>query len=169
MRGLSSRLTRVLVLTGLNRPWGHSIRICHEYQAPVLVATCWGPLMDWNLVVWSWPIRKQRREKEADTPWFRQKANKAPARGLLCSRRPQAPSQWGEVAERLLQRVLVAQAGKWTQKASALQGIYLKERERVKERKRKQDTGAKALMEQRCFNQHGVGIYTVVILSKDKD
>ena len=25
------------------------------------------------------------------------------------------------------------------------------------------------LMEQRCFNQHGVGIYTVVIFSKDKD
>ena len=24
-------------------------------------------------------------------------------------------------------------------------------------------------MQQRCFNQHGVGIYTVVILSKDKD
>ena len=24
-------------------------------------------------------------------------------------------------------------------------------------------------MEQRCFNQHGVGIYTVVILSKGKD
>ena len=23
--------------------------------------------------------------------------------------------------------------------------------------------------EQRCFNQHGVGIYTVVSLSKDKD
>ena len=29
--------------------------------------------------------------------------------------------------------------------------------------------GTKALMEQRCFNQHGMGIYTVVILSKDKD
>ena len=31
-----------------------------------------------------------------------------------------------------------------------------------KERERKQDTGTKALMEQRCFNQHGVGIYTVL-------
>ena len=41
--------------------------------------------------------------------------------------------------------------------------------ERERERERKQDTGTKALMEQRCFNQHGVGIYTVVILSKDKD
>ena len=29
--------------------------------------------------------------------------------------------------------------------------------------------GTRALMQQRCFNQHGVGIYTVVILSKDKD
>ena len=29
--------------------------------------------------------------------------------------------------------------------------------------------GTRALMEQRCFNQHGVGIYTVVIHSKDKD
>ena len=37
-----------------------------------------------------------------------------------------------------------------------------------KERERNQDTGTKALMEQRCFNQHGVGIYTVVIFSKDK-
>ena len=46
-----------------------------------------------------------------------------------------------------------------------------KEREGKREReiKRKKDTGTKALMEQRCFNQHGVGIYTVVILSKDKD
>ena len=37
------------------------------------------------------------------------------------------------------------------------------------EREREKDTGTRALMEQRCFNQHGVGIYTVVILSKDKD
>ena len=29
--------------------------------------------------------------------------------------------------------------------------------------------GTKALMEQRCFNQCVMGIYTVVILSKDKD
>ena len=39
-----------------------------------------------------------------------------------------------------------------------------KEREREKARH-----GTKALIEQRCFNQHGVGIYTAVILSKDKD
>ena len=33
-----------------------------------------------------------------------QKTNKAPAWGLLCSWRPQAPSRWGEGAERLLER-----------------------------------------------------------------
>ena len=37
-----------------------------------------------------------------------------------------------------------------------LQGISLKKRER--ERERKKDTGTKALMEQKCFSQHGVGI-----------
>ena len=85
------------------------------------------------------------------------------------------PSRWGEGAEHLLEWVLEAQAGKWTQRDSVLQGISLKKREvgvgreRERERERKQDTGTKALMEQRCFNQHGVGIYTVVILSKDKD
>ena len=37
--------------------------------------------------------------------------------------------------------------------------------QRVREKEwkeRKKDTGTKALMEQRCFNQHGVGIYTVL-------
>ena len=55
--------------------------------------------------------------------------------------------------------------------ASVLQRNSLRERERERERerKRKKDMGTRALMEQRCFNQHGVGIYTVVILSKDKD
>ena len=37
-----------------------------------------------------------------------------------------------------------------------LQGISLKKRERKKERKT--DMGTRALMEQRCFNQHGVGM-----------
>jgi len=66
--------------------------------------------MDWNLVVQSRPIGKG--EKEAGIPWFTQKDNKAPARGLLCSRRPQAPSRWGEGAERLLKRVLEARTVK---------------------------------------------------------
>ena len=37
-----------------------------------------------------------------------------------------------------------------------------RERERERERERNTDTGTQALMEQRCFNQHGVGIYTVL-------
>ena len=41
--------------------------------------------------------------------------------------------------------------------------------DREREKERKKDTGTQALMEQRCFNQHGVGIYTVVILNKNKD
>ena len=45
-----------------------------------------------------------------------------------------------------------------TQTASALQGISQKLRERERER----ETGTKALMEQRWFTQHGVGIYTVM-------
>ena len=31
-----------------------------------------------------------------------------------------------------------------------------------RERERKKDTGTQALMEQRCFIQHSVGIYTVL-------
>ena len=90
------------------------------------------------------------------------------------------PSRWGEGAECLLERVLEDQAGKSTQRASALQRNSLRERERQRERdtegererERKQDTGTKALMEQRCFNQHDMGIYTVLqgsFLSKYKD
>ena len=37
-----------------------------------------------------------------------------------------------------------------------------KERERERDKERKKDTGTQALMEQRCFNQYGVGIYTVL-------
>ena len=37
-------------------------------------------------------VNKIEERKEADIPWFTQKANKAPAWDLLCSRRPQAPS-----------------------------------------------------------------------------
>ena len=39
------------------------------------------------------------------------------------------------------------------------------EKERKGEKEREQGTGTKGVMEQKCFNQHGVGIYTVVILS----
>ena len=37
-----------------------------------------------------------------------------------------------------------------------------RERQRERERERERDTGTRALMEQRCFNQHGVGIYPVL-------
>ena len=43
---------------------------------------------------------------------LRRKPVKPLAWGLLCSRRPEAPSQWGEGTEHLLERVLEAQAGK---------------------------------------------------------
>ena len=36
------------------------------------------------------------------------------------------------------------------------------EKKRERQRERKQDTGTKALMEQRCFIQHCVGIYTIL-------
>ena len=36
------------------------------------------------------------------------------------------------------------------------------EKEREGERERKKDMGTRALMEQRCFSQHGVGIYNVL-------
>ena len=36
--------------------------------------------------------------KEADIPWFMQKANKNPAQDFLCSCRPQAPSRIAEGA-----------------------------------------------------------------------
>ena len=76
------------------------------------------------------------------------------------------PSRWGEGAEHLLEWVLEAQAGKWTQRDSVLQGISLKKAgewgERERQTDRQTDTGTRALMEQRCFNQHGVGIYTIL-------
>ena len=89
---------------------------------------------------------------------LRRKPIKPLAQGVLCLRRPQVPSWWGEGAECLLETVWEAQAGKWTQRPSALQRNSLRERER----KRKTDTETRALMEPRCFNQHGVGIYTVL-------
>ena len=68
------------------------------------------------------------------------------------------PSRWSEDGEHLLERVLEARVGKCTQRASALQGISLK----MREREREKYMGTRALMEQRCFNQHGVEIYTVL-------
>ena len=111
------------------------------------------------------PESSGKKVKERERGWCSlvyAKANKAHAWGLLCSRRPQAPSPWGEGAECLLESISEARAGKWTQRASVLQGISLKKRDRKERERKKKDTGTSALMEQRCFNQHGVGIYTVL-------
>ena len=43
-------------------------------------------------------VKKIEERKEADIPWFTQKANKAPAQDLLCSCRPQTPSRIAECA-----------------------------------------------------------------------
>ena len=43
-------------------------------------------------------VKKIEERKEADIPWFTQKANKAPAQDLLCSHRPQTPSRIAEGA-----------------------------------------------------------------------
>ena len=80
--------------------------------------------------------RKRERKKRGWYSLVYRKVNKAPAQDLLCSRRPQAPSRCGEGAEHLLERVLEAQAGKWTQRASALQGINLKRKEKEREKER---------------------------------
>ena len=67
------------------------------------------------------------------------------ARNLLCSWRPQAPSQWGEDARRPLPSedagrlphwVLEAQAKKLTQRAPVPQGVILKEEQREKRREK---------------------------------
>ena len=75
------------------------------------------------------------------------------------------PSRWSEDGEHLLERVLEARGRKVNSEslcASGDQPEKEREGEREKESKRKKDMGTKALMEQRCFNQHGVGIYTVL-------
>ena len=158
--GLSSLFTHVLVLTGLNRPWGHSVQeSAYVHQVPVLGATCWGPLMDRNLVVRSWQ-QEGKGQKEADIPWLMQKANKAPDTGLA-----------------LFTEASGALSMEWTCKVPSREGLRSPGRkvnseslcraprdqpEKEIEREREKDTGTRALMEQRCFNQHGVEIYTVL-------
>ena len=69
----------------------------------------------------------------------------------------------------LLEKVLEA----WARKLSGLLrskelargwggGGGERQREKERERERKTDTGTYALMEERCFIQHSVGIYTVL-------
>ena len=52
------------------------------------------------------------------------------------------------------------------QPAFVLQGISQKEikrkRGREREKEGKKEMGTQALVEQRCFNQHGMGTYTVL-------
>ena len=57
-------------------------------------------------------IRKVKERKRLIFLGLHRKPVKPLTRGLLCSRRPQVPSRWGEGAERLLERVLEAQVGK---------------------------------------------------------
>ena len=111
----------------------------------------------WRMNEWNEWMREERIE--ADIPWFTQKANKAPDKGLVLFTeaagalspewRHRAPSSQNEDTERLFDRVLEAQAGKWMQRASVLQGLSLKkeregegEREREREKKKRMiDTG----------------------------
>ena len=100
---------------------------------------------------WMVLVRGEGREEriEANIPWFTQKANKAPDKGLalfteaagalLPEWRHRAPSSQNEDAEHLLDQVLEAQAGKRMQTASVLQGISLKKRGRERKKGRKRE------------------------------
>ena len=104
---------------------------------------------------------------------LRRKPVKSLTRGLLCSRRPQAPSWWAEGTECFLKRVLEARAEKWTQRASELQRISLKKREREREtvREREKTRGPKLWWSDGVlFNIVWVFIlsYKAAIFSRDK-
>ena len=68
----------------------------------------------------------RKREKEADIPWFTRKTNRVLVLGSCCCSRHRVPSWVGEDTVHLLERISEAQARKWTQRASALQGISQK-------------------------------------------
>ena len=57
-------------------------------------------------------IRNKGERKRLIFTGLCRKPTKSLTRGLLCSRRPQVPSRWGEGIEHLLERVLQAWAGK---------------------------------------------------------
>ena len=79
--GLSSHFTHVLVLSGLNRPWGHSVRICLRVPGSCSgrhLLRSFNGLEPGGLEL----TDKKVKEKEADIPWFMQKASKAPGMGL---------------------------------------------------------------------------------------
>ena len=79
--------------------------------------------------------KKVKQRRRLTFLGLRRKPIRPLAQGVLCLRRPQVPSRWGEGVERLLERVWEAQAGKWTQRPSALQRNSLREREKERERK----------------------------------
>ena len=137
--GLSTRLTHILVLTGFNRPSG-SLRL-NLPCVPRFWSGC-HLLRSFNGPEPGAPesmIRNKGERKRLIFTGLCRKPTKSLTRGLLCSWRPQEPSWWGEGAEHLLKRVLEPRAGKWTQRASALQGISLKKRGREREREKEKE------------------------------
>ena len=90
------------------------------------------------------------KEREAGTPWFTQKTNKALNTGLasltkaLGALSRQVKTQRGQQSE---------PDGSLCSKESA------KEREREGKKERKKGTGTQALMEQRCFISRNAGLY----------
>ena len=89
----------------------------------------------WGIRKMSSNLKSKEKRKRLIFLGLRRKWIKSLTQGLLCSRRPQGPSPRDEGAERLLERVLEARVGKWTQRASALQRNSLREREKERERK----------------------------------
>ena len=92
-----------------------------------------------------WMNEWMREERiEADIPWFTQKANKVPDKGLALFTQAAGALlvSWGSEDEECLPvQISEAQAGKWTQRASVLQGISLKKR--VRERKKERHGGTR--------------------------
>ena len=110
-------------------------------------------------------IRKwKRKRKRLIFLGLHRKPMKSLIQGSRCSRRHLVPSRGVEGTVHLLERALEAQAGEWAWQVSMLQWISQRERDRQTERKkeRKTDTGTETLMEQRCFIQHSVSIFTVL-------
>ena len=98
-------------------------------------------------------IRKERERekerKEVDIPWFTQKANKAPAQDLLCSCRPQAPSQCSEGALPWEpSREGLRSPGRKVNSEGLCAPGDQPEKEREREREGKNDTGRPSFSEQ---------------------
>ena len=91
-----------------------------------------------------------------------QKARNPILRAHAAARRHQAPSVVGEGAVCLLERLLVAgQESELSRPPRSKELARNRETERKTEKiERRTDMGTQALMEQRCFNQQGVGIYS---------